>query len=84
MDNIGYTPLSALDIKHGMSALMIIVYKSLRKTDILSKWNDSQLVTLLYDIPEKDLHLINNRLQSNFMEESNNKNIILSIKFKPL
>lgn len=84
LDNIGYTPLSSEDIKKGMRTLMVIVYKNLRKTDVLSKWNDSQLVTLLYDISENDLHLINNRLQKNFMEEINNKNIILSIKLKAL
>lgn len=84
LDNIGYTPLTAQDIKSGMSTLMVIVYKGLRKTDVLSKWNDSQLVTLLYNISEKDLHLINNRLQNNFNEKINNKNIILNIRFKPL
>lgn len=84
LDNIGYTPLSSEDIKQGMNSLMVIVYKGLRKTDVLSKWNDSQLVTLLYGISEKDLHLINNRLQNNFTEEICNKNIILNIRFKPL
>lgn len=84
LDNIGYTPLSSEDIKKGMRTLMVIVYKNLRKTDVLSKWNDSQLVTLLYDISEKDLHLINNRLQKNFMKEISNKNIVLSIKLKAL
>ncbi|MDR7871448.1 MAG: BTAD domain-containing putative transcriptional regulator [Tissierellaceae bacterium] len=84
LDNIGYTPLTAEDIKQGMNVLMSIVYKHLRKSDVLSKWNDSQLVTLLYNITENDLHLINNRLQKNFEEKIMNKNIILNIKFKPL
>ena len=84
LDNIGYTPLSAQDIKDGMRALMVIVYKNLRKTDVLSKWNDSQLVMLLYNIAENDLRLINNRLQENFTDKVKNKNIILSIKLKHL
>lgn len=84
LDNIGYKPLSEIEIKKGMGTLMSIVYKSLRKNDVLAKWNDSQLVTLLYNISEDDLYLINNRLLRNFEEKINNKNIILNIKFKPL
>ncbi|NLY46646.1 MAG: hypothetical protein GX053_11790 [Tissierella sp.] len=84
LDNIGYTPISAQDIKYGMKVLMVIVYESLRKTDVLSKWNDSQLVMLLYNIAESDLYLINNRLQENFTDKIKNKNMILSIKFKHL
>lgn len=84
LDNIGHIPLAASDIKQGMSVLMSIVYRSLRKNDVLSKWNDSQLVTLLFNISENDLHLINNRLQKNFIDEIKNKNIILNIKFKPV
>ena len=84
LDNIGFTPLKSEEIKKGMSALMVIVYKNLRKNDILSQWNDSQLVTLLYDISEENLYLINNRLQENFSESNINKNINLNIKFKPI
>ncbi len=84
LDYLGYAPLTEEDVKNGMSLLLLIVYKSLRKTDILSKWNDRQLVTLLYDISEKDLYLINNRLQNNFLKEIKNKNITLNVKFKPL
>lgn len=82
IDNIGYKPLSAEDIKESMEILMDIVYKDLRKNDVLSKWNDSQLVILLYNIAEDDLHLINDRLQKEFQNKISSKNITLNIRFK--
>ena len=84
LDNIGITPLTPEETKKAMAILLVIVYKSLRRNDILSQWNDSQLVTLLYDIPEENLHLINNRLQDSFKESIINKNISLNIRFKPI
>lgn len=82
LDNIGYTTLTADEIKQSMDTLMDIVYRDLRKNDVLSKWNDSQLVVLLYNISEEDLHLINDRLQKDFEKEIENKNITLNIRFK--
>lgn len=84
LDSIGYTPLSKEDIKKGMNELMIILYNKLRKTDVISKWNDSQLLLLLYDLRDVDLNTVSNRLQERFKQNMDNKDMVLNIKLKPL
>lgn len=84
IENKGYLSIDEEDRKESMRTLEEIVYNNLRKGDVLSKWNSSQLVSLLYDIEEKSLNIIVNRLQKRFQEKCKNKNIILKIRFKSL
>lgn len=84
IDNRGYTALSQEDIKDAMDKLIDVVYNNLRKGDILSKWNDTQLVSLLYGVNESGLNIVINRLKQKFGEKINNNNVVLNIKYKPL
>lgn len=84
IENKGYISVSEEDIKESMKILEDIVYNNLRRGDVLSKWNDSQLVSLLYDVEESNLNIIVNRLQKKFQEKNNKHNIGLKIRFRPL
>lgn len=84
IDNIGYRPLHKNKIKECMEILKNIISNKLRKGDVLSKWNDSQLVVLIYDIEPKDINKINKRLREEFETRVLDKNIILNIKYKKI
>lgn len=84
IENRLLNPLSESDTNNAMEILIEIVCKNMRKGDVLTKWNDSQLLSLLYGVEEKDLNIIANRLKQKFEEKINNKNIILNIRHKPL
>lgn len=84
LDNIGYSTLRKEEIEEGMNLLIEIVYRNLRKNDVLSKWNDSQLVTLFSDVDSYNLNIIKSRLEEKFKEEIDNKDILLNIQFRPL
>lgn len=84
IEDKGFIPLTEEDRKKSMDILVNIVYNNLRKDDVLSKWNDSQIVSLHYDLMENDLNIIVNRLKQKFKEKITDKNIILNIKFKPM
>ncbi len=84
IENKGYFEIGEEDIKEGMRILEEIVYTNLRRGDVLSKWNENQLVSLLYDVEEDNLKIVANRLQKKFQEKSKNKNITLKIRFKSL
>lgn len=76
--------LTEKDQRGSMETLINIVYNNLRKDDVLSKWNDKQLVSLHYDLIENDLNIIINRLKQKFKEQITDKNIRLNIRFKPM
>lgn len=84
IEDKGSISLSEEDMKKAMDTLINIVYNNLRKDDVLSKWNESQLVSLHYDLIENDLNIIINRLKQKLKEQISNKNINLNIKFKPV
>ena len=79
-----YITVEEEELKSSMKILEEIVYTNLRRGDVLSKWNENQLVSLLYDVEEDNLKIVANRLQKKFQEKSKNKNITLKIRFKSL
>lgn len=84
IDDIGSTVLSDKRIEETMNSLMNVAWKNLRKSDVLSKWNYRQIVSLHYDIEEEDLNIIVKRLKEKLQEEVSNKNVNLLIRFKSL
>lgn len=84
IENSELKPLPESDKKEALNTLVSIVYKNLRKGDILSKISDSQLVLLLYSVESDSLETIIKRLRIKFQEKCKMKNIVLSIKYKPL
>lgn len=84
LEDRGSIALTDSEFEGIMSILMEIVEENLRRSDVLSKWNDKQIVSLHYDLQEKDLNIIVKRLEERLKERVPNKNIELLIRFKPI
>lgn len=84
IDNMGYKPLTKNEIKSEMDTLKSIIYNKLRKGDVLSEWNDSQLVVLLYYAEEENIPDIMERLEDKFNKQKKNEKITLNIKYKKI
>lgn len=82
IDNIGYKPLKEEEIEEEMVFLKNIVFNTLRKGDVVSQCNDSQLVILLYDLKEKSLEKVIERVLQKFNEDRKNGKTMLNIKYK--
>lgn len=66
-----------------MVTLLDVIYCSLRKGDVITQWNDNQLLLLL-DLEEVNLMKLIDRLKEKFNAMVNNEKIELNIKFKSL
>ncbi len=84
IENQEHLTIGEEDLKNSMNTLMEIINVNLRRGDVLSKWNDNQIVSLLYNIEQKNLNIVVNRLQNKFKQEIRNKDLILDMSFKAL
>ena len=84
IDNIGYKPLKEDEIKGEMEILKDAVYNTVRKGDVLSQWNDSQVVILIYHVKEEDLDNIIKRVKDKFAYDKINPKVRLNIKYKKI
>ncbi|HZJ99426.1 MAG TPA: hypothetical protein VFC79_05450, partial [Tissierellaceae bacterium] len=84
IDKLGYRQLSEERLKDAMNPLLDIVYHKLRKGDVLTQWNDSQVLLLLYDLEEKYIEPVIKRVKDGFKEIIKDESIILNIKFKKI
>lgn len=84
IDSTGHRPLSEEDMKDSMSILLDIIYERLRKGDVLTQWNQSQVLLLLYSLEEENIETVAKRLDNRFKELIKNQKIGLNIKFKKI
>ncbi len=61
-----FRDLSKKEMKRAMSLLSDAIYHGLRKRDVISPWNDRQILLLLYDLEEAYLETIINRIRDTF------------------
>lgn len=84
IDKSGYIENSREYIKSSMLTLLDMINYRLRKTDVLTQWNDNQLLLLLTSVKEDNLESIINRLKIYFNSKISNDKITLNIKFKKI
>ena len=84
VDNIGYKPLKEEEIDEEMVFLKNIVFNTLRKGDVVSQCNDSQLLVLLYHLEESSLEKVIERVLKKFNEDRKNEKTMLNIKYKKI
>lgn len=82
IENTGYKPLKEDEIETAMDSLKNIMLNTFRKGDVLSQWNDKQLVFLLYNVKEENLDRIMDRLKTKFETEKKSSKVDLNIKCK--
>lgn len=78
----GFKDLSKKDLKGAMSVLLDVAFHGLRKGDVISRWNDEQVLLLLYDMEEDNLNKIIDRIRTSFNDMIKDKKVNISIKFK--
>ena len=83
IDKAGYGQLSEADIKYSMTTLLDVIYNGLRKGDVITQWNQNQ-VLLLLELEEVNLMKLIERLKDNFNLLKRNDKIELNVKFKSL
>ena len=54
--------------------------RSLRAGDIISKWNESQMVMILYGLQRKGINAVAEKINNNFNEVKFDKKLSLNIK----
>lgn len=80
----GYSQLTEEEIKKGMDLLGYVFFKSLRRGDVVTKWNDNQMLVLLYGLREQYIKVIVDRIKDNFDQAKEDKKVSLNIKLNIL
>lgn len=79
-----YRKISKESMEKAMDTLINVTYNDFRKGDIISKWNENQLVCLLYNVQGDGLKIISNRLEKKYKEYIKDENIKLNIMYKEI
>ena len=79
-----YDQLTDKKIKKAMDLLQYTLFKTIRHGDAFSKWNNSQMLILLYGLREEDRGVVIERIKDNFDLEKEDKELSLNIKLKIL
>jgi len=66
------------------AVLKDIIFRSLRKGDVCSMWDDLQLVLLLQGINVESTKMVVGRLENAFREKSRQNDIILKSRYQPV
>lgn len=80
IDNSSHKILRIDDLKEAIKILKSIIYNTLRKGDVVTQWNDSQLMILLYNINIDNIDGTMKRIVDQFDKQKVKNDIILSIK----
>ena len=72
------------ELKKIMKAVSSILKKSLRKGDVYSFWNETQILIMLHSVREDSLEEIEIRIRESFRNIAKINNCNISIEFSPL
>lgn len=72
------------DIKIGMQSLQGCMRRDLRKGDVLSQWNEKQLLVLFHSLSESEIDIVIVRIRNAFKKAANGNNLDLNIAFRKI
>ncbi len=58
--------------------------RDLRKGDVLSQWNDKQLLVLFHSLSESEIDIVIVRIRNAFKKAANGNNLDLNIAFRKI
>lgn len=76
--------LTAKELKKGMDSLGYVFFKTFRQGDIVAKWNDNQMLIMLYALKEEHITTVVDKLRNNFNSEKLDERLELNIKLNIL
>lgn len=79
-----HTQLSKKEIKKAMDLLGYVLFKSFRYGDVVSKWNDNQMIILLYGLRQEHIKIVVDKINNNFNEAKSDDKLTLNIKLNIL
>lgn len=82
LENTSYIILSKDILLDSMDKLIDVTRNNLKSGDVIFKWNDKQLLTIIDDLEEENIEELADRLKKSFNDSIGNKNIIINIVFK--
>ena len=74
--------LTEKEIKKGMDSLGYIFLKTFRHGDVVSQWNENQMLVLLYAMSEEHIQTVVDKIRNNFNKEKLDERLMLNIKIK--
>lgn len=84
IDSDSHNCLSKEELKKGMDSLGYVFFKTFRYGDVVSKWNDSQMLIMLYAMKEEHIEVVVEKIRKNFNEQKLDDRLKLNIKFSIL
>lgn len=69
-------------LEKAMEVLRDVLWLSLRKSDLVTRWNQNQILILLLNIEEKDIKIINRRIEQKFIASVDKYMYELSITYR--
>lgn len=67
-----------------MDLLGYVFFKSFRYGDVVSQWNDNQMIILLYGLREENIKTVVDKINNNFDLAKDDDKLSLNIKLKIL
>lgn len=80
LESDSYRELTKEETKEGIDLLKYTLLRSLRAGDIISKWNESQMVMILYGLQGNGINAVAEKINNNFNEVKFDKKLSLNIK----
>lgn len=82
--NKGPEQLTEKEIKKGREQLTYTLFKKLRQGDIVTKWNNCQVIIMLYGLRKEHIESVIDKINKNFNATKLDKRLSLNIKLKIL
>ena len=70
--------------KKAMELLSYTLFKSFRCGDVVSRWNENQMLILLYGLRKEHIRIVVDRVNDNFNLAKHDENLSLNIKLNVL
>lgn len=80
LESNNHNELTKEEINEGMDLLKYTLLRSLRAGDIVSKWNENQVVVLLYGLQESGINAVAEKINDNFNDMNFDKKVTPIIK----
>nr|WP_300004387.1 BTAD domain-containing putative transcriptional regulator [Tissierella sp.] len=84
LESESHRVLNKKELKKGMDSLGYVFFKTFRYGDIVSNWNDSQMLIMLYGLKEEHIQTVVNKINNNFNSEKLDERLKLNIKLNIL
>ena len=77
-------PQEQKQMQHWMTDMEVVLSESLRKGDVFTFWNDTQILLLLHRVKETGLKTLESRIKRNLFETNRKRYMEIKMQFHPI